>query len=587
MMASLRLLSEQPRVKFFLAKAGGPWSISWQAYVVSLPFSLFVLFAAISKFADNQLELLMAGATALLTSLLLGLMLWGLAKTFFRNRHLRPVSPLVIGLSGLAAGLVFSVGIEFGKSLLGANLFEDLVVQIFVNSVIIVWWGATIAVVLDSRQEFARRRDSVIDEAIEIELVKVRGSATEQRLRESMNQKISSEISEARSTLDEAVQGVERSSNEDTWQPIALLIREIASDVMRPLSKKLWDSAAEVFPRPSFSQVLKTIINSQPLQPMAMTLIVLLLSTSSLINGFGFEIGLSVLLATIAFLWVSMSLANRIMTQRPSLHALMFLVTMVVFQIFNTVMALWAGHQAGVEVPVGTLIANIISSGILVVLTSGFGAFSNVNEASLKAFRQDVINKQIAVLVNNKVVSALALEASRNLHGRVQTRLLSCAAAIERATASGDIDLLNRALVEVNDIFDSAALMQQDENIKPLSQQIADISKRWDGLCAIAVTLDRGIAGLANKTASDLAEVIEEAITNAVRHGKSTQASIRVEDLGSKVGVTVSDNGVFVTDGAPGVGSELIRLISQGDFVLAKNSNGGAELRLSVVKAGY
>jgi signal transduction histidine kinase len=273
--------------------------------------------------------------------------------------------------------------------------------------------------------------------------------------------------------------------------------------------------------------------------------------------------------------------------RNPGLHRAIFIVTILGFQIFDTLAWMWAGQQAAVEVSFGTLAVNVVACAVLILLTSGFGAFSNVNEASLQAFRQDVTNKQLLVLVNNKVVSALAQEASRNLHGRVQTRLLSCAAAIDRATASGDIDLLNRALIEVNDIFDDASLVQPEEPVLPLGQQLAKISKHWDGLCEVNLNLDKSIEGLATKTASDIADIVEEAITNAARHGKSTQADIRVQDFGSKVSITVSDNGLFATDGAPGVGTELIRLLTRGDFSLTKNALGGATLRANLLKAGY
>jgi hypothetical protein len=510
-----------------------------------------------------------------------------LARTLYKDRFTKPVSLWVLGLSGVFSGTIFSVGIAWGKSLLGENFLDDLWSQIFANSVLISWWGITIALILDSTDRFSRQRDEVIEAAIEIELVKIRGSATEHRLRESMNKRISNEISEARSTLNAAMQAAERNKKDAKWQPISRLMRDIASDVMRPLSRKLWDSAAVLFPRPNFIQVLRNIVDSQPLRPLALTIIAVLLSASTLVNNFGVGPGITVLVATVAYIWIAVPAASKIIRQNPNLHRTVFILTIIGFQIFDTLIWMWAGRQAQVEVSFGTLAVNVVACMLLILLTSGFGAFGNVNEASLKAFREDLSNKQLSVLVNNKVVSTLALEASRNLHGRVQTRLLSCAAAIDRATASGDIDLLNRALVEVNDIFDGAALTQPENPILPLSKQLEQISKQWDGICATDLNLAQSLQNLDTQTASDVADVIEEAITNAVRHGEATEVDIRVEDLNSKVGITVSDNGHFQTDGTPGVGTEMIRLVSHGEFSLTKGSSGGGNLLLKVPKAGY
>lgn len=586
-MASSRNRTATQSFADFKARAGGRWAISWQAYALSLPVAFLASVAAIARFAQTAADFWLAAAVTLVTVLAIGAFLLLLAKTLYKNRSTNPVSLWVVSLSGFFSGTIFSVGIALGKALLGANFFDDLLPQIAANSVLIGWWGVTVALVLDSTDRFSRQRDEVIEAAIETELVKVRGSATEHRLRESMNKVISNEISEARSTLTAAMQAAELKNNDANWQPISGLMRDIASDVMRPLSKKLWSSAAVVFPRPNFRQVLKNIVDSQPLRPLALTIIAVLLSASTLVNTFGQGPGLAVLGATVIYIWLAVPLAMAVIKRNPGLHRAIFIVTILGFQIFDTLAWMWAGQQAAVEVSFGTLAVNVVACAVLILLTSGFGAFSNVNEASLQAFRQDVTNKQLLVLVNNKVVSALAQEASRNLHGRVQTRLLSCAAAIDRATASGDIDLLNRALIEVNDIFDDASLVQPEEPVLPLGQQLAKISKHWDGLCEVKLNLDKSIEGLATKTASDIADIVEEAITNAARHGKSTQADIRVEDFGSKVSITVSDNGLLATDGAPGVGTELIRLLTRGDFSLTKNALGGATLRANLLKAGY
>jgi signal transduction histidine kinase len=112
------------------------------------------------------------------------------------------------------------------------------------------------------------------------------------------------------------------------------------------------------------------------------------------------------------------------------------------------------------------------------------------------------------------------------------------------------------------------------------------ISKHWDGLCQTEFNIAAGLEGLANKAASDVAAVVEEALTNAVRHGQATRVDIGVEDLGESIGVTASDNGLGLSDGTPGLGTELIRLISSDNFSLTANPGGGASLRVFVPKAG-
>lgn len=573
-------------LKRILARAGGRWAISWQAYLISVPISTIAIIGAAAKFASTDLQLLEVTGVAVACTLVIGILLYVLHKTIYVNSAVIPVSLAVIVLTGFIAGTIFTSGIALAVAMAGGGLQPNTWQQLILNSLLITWWGMTITLVLDDREKFIKQRDQVIADAIELQLVTLRGSETEERLRKALNKQISNEISEARSALNAAVKTAQTESSDAKWLPISDLMRNIASDVMRPLSKKLWNSAASMFPRPGLLKVIRTIIDSQPLRPLPMTIIVLLLSTENLITSFGLFAGLSVLVATVAFVWTAMPLANAGIRIWPKLHALFFWLTVVSFQIFDTVAWNWAGNYAGVVVTQGTLLLNIVASVILVLLTSSFGAYGNVNEQSLKDFRHEINARELSVLVKNRVVSALALEASKNLHGRVQTRLLSCAAAIDRATATGDIELLNKALIEVNEIFDSAALTHAPETGQSLLQKLSTIAAPWTGLCEITFELLAPQIDQSTEVTSNVADVVEEAITNAVRHGGASQVQVFVLGTVKTIELRVSDNGSGMVSGAQGVGIELIRMLSGGNFSFAPNSSGGVDLLASIAIKG-
>lgn len=574
-------------VKSLADRAGGRWAISWQAYALSAPVSTLAIIGAAGKFAKKSNQLFLISAVAVSATALVGLFLFGLHKTLFRNRSTVPVSPLAIAATGIIASGIFTAGIEFGKMAAGIPMLENIWGQVIANSVLITWWGLTISLVLDDREIFSKQRDAVIFSAIELEHVTLRGSETEDRLRKALNKKISNEISEARSVLNAAVASAKNAPMDKKWSPIADLMRSIASDVMRPLSKKLWDSAEVLFPRPGFIKILITIINSQPLRPLPMTLIAVLLSAETLVGTFGWPVGAWVMLLTVAFVWIVMPLANLAIRKAPKFHAGFFWLTVVSFQIFDTWVWSWAGQLANVEVQFGTLALNVVASFILIVLTSGFGAYGDANQQSLEGFRNELNKRELSTLVKNRVVSALALEASRNLHGRVQTRLLSCAGAIDRAAATGDIELLNRALVEVNEIFDAAALFNEAEAPLGLQQKLTRAAAPWTGLCETRFEFPPDLPELSPKQISDITDVVEEAITNAVRHGGASVVIATVRAAGDGIEIVVSDNGSGMSGNSQGVGTELIRMVSGGNYGFASNPLGGVDLSVLIPTAGY
>jgi two-component sensor histidine kinase len=569
------------------ARAGGKWALSWQAYVISLPLSILAIIGAAGKHATRAEQFTRIFEVSIATNLLVGLFLYSLHKTWFKNRSKNPVSMGTLVVTGIIASCIFSVGIEFAKICAGIPPSQNITGQLIANSGLITWWGISTSLILDNRERFGRSRDLAIRSAIDLEQVTLRGSETEERLRTALNKQISSEVSEARSVVNAAVNAARTSTNDLKWIPLADLIRNISDDVMRPLSKRLWDSAEILFPRPGFTMVLRTIVNSQPLRPLSMALIVILLSTETLLNNFGWRIGLTVLLATIAFVFVLMPGANLAIRKFEAFHWVIFLAAICGFQLFDTFAWVWAGNTSGSRVTLGTLVLNLIATPVLIVMTSGYGAYVGATETSLKDFRASLSKRELSTLAKNRVVSALALQAAKKLHGRVQTRLLSCANAIDRAAETGDIDLLGRALVEVNEIFDEATLIVEDDVSLTLREQLAEVAAPWAGLCEIVFEFEPFPLDMKSKLIGDIAQVVEEGITNAVRHGQASRIRVEIVQSADSIDVLVSDDGYGLVGTSQGVGTELIRIVSSGVFYYLSNELGGTDLKLSISRAGY
>jgi two-component sensor histidine kinase len=54
-----------------------------------------------------------------------------------------------------------------------------------------------------------------------------------------------------------------------------------------------------------------------------------------------------------------------------------------------------------------------------------------------------------------------------------------------------------------------------------------------------------------------VADLVEEAIANAVHHGAASEVSVRIAWEGEDLTITVRDNGTGPGKGAPGLGSRL------------------------------
>ena len=170
-------------------------------------------------------------------------------------------------------------------------------------------------------------------------------------------------------------------------------------------------------------------------------------------------------------------------------------------------------------------------------------------------------------------VALLARETSQVLHGSVQTRLVSCAMAIEQASASGDTDLLNAALNEAIVVLERPVLESSDT--RSLADEVSRKTELWEGLCSFTVALDPAARSVGSTAAVTIGRIVEEGISNAIRHGKATSIDIsvtRVDEL--TVRVEVLDNGHGPQGGKASVGSAFVQQASSGRWSLTACSSG-------------
>jgi anti-sigma regulatory factor (Ser/Thr protein kinase) len=83
----------------------------------------------------------------------------------------------------------------------------------------------------------------------------------------------------------------------------------------------------------------------------------------------------------------------------------------------------------------------------------------------------------------------------------------------------------------------------------------------------------------------NIVHVVEEAFSNALRHGLATEATILLNSTPSEISLDVIDNGVGPRAGDPGLGSSLFNSIAGSNWSLSRGPEGiGAKLNLQIAK---
>jgi signal transduction histidine kinase len=165
------------------------------------------------------------------------------------------------------------------------------------------------------------------------------------------------------------------------------------------------------------------------------------------------------------------------------------------------------------------------------------------------------------------------------LHGTVQTRLISCAVAIEQASRSGDVDQFRRALETSIAILDAPFPDATDDFSATLAEQVKRMCAPWQGLCHFVTEVDPEAARLRGPVAMAAGRIIEEAVGNACRHGLADTISIRVTRVeGPSLHFEIDDDGSGPGGGPAGLGTVMLAGLSNGQVFLTPRSEGGSRL---------
>ena len=196
-----------------------------------------------------------------------------------------------------------------------------------------------------------------------------------------------------------------------------------------------------------------------------------------------------------------------------------------------------------------------------------------------RTFQAEIDRELIESIAASRQVAQLARESARILHGTVQTRLIACAVAIERASQTRDVEAFQSALREAHDVLTEPARHDQADGAA-LGDEVQRKVSLWSGLCAINIDIAPELNDIGGRIARDVGRVVEEGLSNAIRHGAATSIEISVTRENATIVVVIQDNGLGPQRGERGLGSAVLDGLSESWELSAVPS--GSRLRVPI-----
>ncbi len=352
------------------------------------------------------------------------------------------------------------------------------------------------------------------------------------------------------------------------------VLQRTASDVVRPLSHRL---ARERGPEPreivsveptvAWPVVLNEAAAGRPFRPGITTLFV---GIEAMAATVAYPRGAPVFAAVVVATWIGLGVANRALIRVLTGRSLVFRVPAVVLCAALVGACVAAVVRLGVgPAPVATALTfgafffvTVFSLGVTLAaafLRDREQMIGLLQESSLR-LRRRVVCLQQAQWFQNKALS-------RALHGPIQTAVTAAALRLDAAIRAGSVPpaLIDQARGQIEQAL--GAMGTTDVHVVSLAEAAERLSSAWEGLCGISMvasTEAQAVAADDPVLRSCIIDIVTEAVTNAVRHGKATLATIDIGLMGPHPGsqdvmVSITSDSAWVnSSGQAGLGTHLL-----------------------------
>jgi len=199
-------------------------------------------------------------------------------------------------------------------------------------------------------------------------------------------------------------------------------------------------------------------------------------------------------------------------------------------------------------------------------------ALSLIREDKLEA--SAVLQRKVTQQVNSELLNNLSHRWAVFIHGKILTRLAATALKLETAAGSGNTREYSFTLDSLFSLL-SAPDAEFEEEPTDLATEINSRLKPWTGLLDISLYVDPDLKSIRNPRVQDLGEVIEELISNSIRHGKAKKIDLKVLRAGNEdIEVIAVDDAVVHPPEftlRSGLGTRIFNLASDGRWSIIRN----------------
>jgi signal transduction histidine kinase len=456
-------------------------------------------------------------------------------------------------------GAIRGCFVYFGLDLLGFEEIADLGTRIFTSTCTTLLWLSLSIYLFSLQENFKKEFDQFVRSSF-ITLTKLNPQSL-RKIPPAISPEIQDIERKIQQTLNSTFQSI---VSKEVLISAAQQLRDCIEISIRPLSHRLWFQAGKKYPKISSSALMKEGIKNQNFSIFQVNFFLTLITIPNLVTSLGLPRALLAALIVNLVIWGYFSSQKRF-NQYHSLH-------LAARQILNLVLP---GFLIGLIFYVVNRYVFLNDFGVYNFIFVLICPFVFVTASTIRLMRQDQVRfiEELHASLKSRIPSQDAVnddhsgkEVAGFLHNSVQSELLALSYQLEELAKDPESGQTKSALEKLASSLSSQITKNfENFNEKPHERLLA-LESAWKGIVDIEFTTDpTSLSSLF--CAHDAVQVIEEAITNAVRAAGATRIVISWEltDQG-QLQLSISDNGEPNAHGISGLGSQWLDDIAFGKW---------------------
>lgn len=451
---------------------------------------------------------------------------------------------------------------------------DKLVIGDFLTTMMLgIWFSIVVITLADTWQSWRTLRNELVEHKIQTILLTQSQIVLSNEIEQQTYSDVQAQIRRSNDGLAANIGDPTTESLIQHTNQILNTVEQLSQQVVQPLSQSLLIATSKTYPKMKIRNLLDVGATRQPFNTFLLTSTIFVSAVGFYIAQLGNFKGLVFLLIGVSAIAAVAQTANWATRQFDRWRKKIFTLAMATLVIIQLISNYLIEKFYGIEIGRFYFLIQIFGLTFLMISTTAITKWNLSREIISRDFELQINNDQVAAVALSHQTAQKLRDLAQLLHGTVQTRLATSILKIKKAQQDGDDVALNLALLEAISVLQTP--LPTNEIASTLGLEIERKVSLWQGISTIDVQIDPQLLNSSDVRIREISRLVEEGISNAVRHGGATllQLTVSLTPNGS-VAVQLDDNGSGPGAGKPSIGSAIFTQTTQGNWSLSATPNG-------------